>query len=129
MISLPDFVNKVKSFLKQVPEEKRHIVLICAGGGIALLIFFVILIAMNNRNEARTAGRAGVIRHTVIPAEELFLPDEPDFVPGVLLEREQRPFWTEQDAAAYWRDPLKNGEEEWRENVEAAIDALLERVP
>ena len=64
-----------------------------------------------------------------IPAEELFLPDEPDFLPGVLLERERRTSWTEQDAAEYWQDPLRSGEEQWREAIETAIDEFLERVP
>jgi len=65
----------------------------------------------------------------VIPADELFLPEEPDFLPGVLLDRERRSSWSEQDASEYWQDPLREGEEKWRENVEAAIDELLERVP
>lgn len=64
-----------------------------------------------------------------IPAEELFLPDEPDFLPEVILERERRSSWTEQDVSEYWQDPLKFGEEQWREKIEAAIDVFLERVP
>jgi len=64
-----------------------------------------------------------------IPPEELFLPDEPDYLPGVILGREQRSSWTEEDAAEYWQDPLRHGEEQWRVNIEAAIDEFLERVP
>ncbi|MCL2212081.1 MAG: hypothetical protein FWB95_09190 [Treponema sp.] len=64
-----------------------------------------------------------------IPAEELFLPDEPDYIPKVILEREQRSFWTEEDAAEYWQDPLRGGEEKWRQKIEEAADELLENVP
>ena len=63
-----------------------------------------------------------------IPAGELFLPDEPDFIPSVLLERERRTIWTEDDAAEHWQNPLIYGDEQWRERIETAIDALLERV-
>jgi len=64
-----------------------------------------------------------------IPVEAVFLPDEPDFLPGVLLEREQRSSWTEDDALEHWQDPLRFGEESWREKIETAIDEFLERVP
>jgi hypothetical protein len=29
----------------------------------------------------------------------------------------------------FWQDPLKNGEEQWREKIESSIDDYLERVP
>jgi hypothetical protein len=59
----------------------------------------------------------------------LFLPDEPDFIPGVMLGREQRTVWTAGDAESLWQDPLKNGEEPWRNRIEDAIDAIMESVP
>jgi len=43
------------------------------------------------------------------------LPDEPDYIPGVLLKRDRKLNWTEKDAEEFWQDPLKNGEEPWRE--------------
>jgi hypothetical protein len=64
-----------------------------------------------------------------IPAEDLFLPDEPDFVPGVILEREKRTQWTTDDAMPWWQDPLKNGEQEWRDQIEKTVDAIMESVP
>jgi hypothetical protein len=65
----------------------------------------------------------------IIPQDELFLPDEPDFVPGVLLERERRTAWTPDTAAPYWRDPLKNGERIWRDRIEKTVDEIMESVP
>jgi hypothetical protein len=64
-----------------------------------------------------------------IPREELFLREEPDFLPPVILERERREAWTEDEAMPFWYDPLEDGEELWRERVEELIDDLLERVP
>jgi hypothetical protein len=64
-----------------------------------------------------------------IPTDEMFLPDEPDFIPGVLLERERRPAWTADDAAPYWQDPLKNGEQIWRDQIEKTVDEIMESVP
>jgi hypothetical protein len=131
-----------KALLK-IPEKKRRMLVMCAGGGLAVLALAFVLAGLLGRNSsgALPAGERpaadGQIRppenassvRAVIPPEELFLPDEPDFVPGVLLGREQRTSWTADDAALYWQDPLKNGGERWRERLEAAVDEVLERVP
>ena len=128
----------LKGLIEKIPEEKRRLVLICAGGGLVILalVFAVVLTRDKPDAEAPTKISASAARpalsappQAVIPPEELFLPEEPDFVPGVLLERERRPAWTAEDAAPSWQDPLKNGEEPWRERVEAIADEILERVP
>jgi hypothetical protein len=64
-----------------------------------------------------------------LPLEDFFLPYEPDFVPGVLLEREPRDSWTEEDARPFWTDPMDGNEELWRKRIESGIDVLLEQVP
>jgi hypothetical protein len=71
----------------------------------------------------------GLLRDAPIPPEELFLPGEPDFLPGVIPERERREFWTAEDAEPYWYNPLERGEEEWRNRIRAALDEFLEHVP
>jgi hypothetical protein len=89
------------------------------------------LVMMGTRSEKnkRPVAEAGFTRDFIIPPDELFLPDEPDFVPGVMLEREQRTEWTAADAVPYWQDPLRNGEQEWRNLIEKTIDDLMESVP
>jgi hypothetical protein len=77
---------------------------------------------------APVAGNAPA-RQGIIPPDDLFLPDEPDFIPGVMLEREQRTAWTAADAVPLWQDPLKNGEEPWRNRIEKTIDEIMESVP
>ncbi|GHV95215.1 hypothetical protein AGMMS50293_15350 [Spirochaetia bacterium] len=118
-----------EKLLERIPAEKRHIVMICAGGGAALVLLVFAAASLLMQKSAGEAAPAAVSPQVVIPPEELFLPEEPDFVPGVMLERERRTAWTAEDAAPYWQDPLKNGEEQWRQRVELAIDELLERVP
>ncbi|MDR3191450.1 MAG: hypothetical protein LBT87_00110 [Treponema sp.] len=71
----------------------------------------------------------GLTRDAPIPPEELFLPDEPDFLPGVIPERERRDIWTAEDAEPYWYNPLEGGEETWRNRIRSALDEFLERVP
>jgi hypothetical protein len=101
-----------------------------AGLGAALLFLSAaLLIRQRGSRAGPPLAEEGPVQGFHIPREELFLPDEPDFIPGVLLERTPRESWTGEDAAPYWRDPLKSGEEPWREQAEAAIDELLERVP
>ena len=116
-------------FNELTAEEKRRLVIICAAGFAVLLIFFIIVSARGSSKNGSSAESERSRFNIAIPPEELFLPDEPDFLPGVVLERDRRLNWTEQDASEYWQDPLKYGEEQWRENIEAAVDELLERVP
>jgi hypothetical protein len=118
--------------LKLPGTDKKKFALVGLGVLFAVLLFSLaaVLIAGNQNAGSRAGeGLSGGSPGSRIPAEELFLPEEPDFLPGVLLEREPRRSWTAEDGEPYWRDPLKNGEEPWRDTVESVIDELLERVP
>jgi hypothetical protein len=141
---LPDLIDKLKGlfaiiveFLKGLPEKlfspsNRRTVLIGLGGFLVILLLGIIigLVDANRSNRTRTDPEpVSSFQRIAIPPEELFLPEEPDFISGVLLEREPRKAWTAGDAEPYWQDPLKNGEEQWRDRIELEIDALLERVP
>jgi hypothetical protein len=116
-------------FGKLTGEEKQRLVLICTGA-FAVLLTFSVIISMTRSAKDQIPDEPE--RRSIflpIPADELFLPDEPDFLPGVLLERDRRTSWTEQDGIEFWQDPLMFGEEQWRINIEAFIDEFLERVP
>lgn len=116
-------------FNKMTAEGKRRFALICTVAFAVILSFSVIISLVDSKTEKKRDEPEKIKINIPIPAEELFLPDEPDFLPGVLLERERRAFWTEHDAEEFWQDPLKSGEEQWREKIEAAIDEFLERIP
>lgn len=116
-------------FNKLSGGEKKRLVLVCTAGFSVLLVFSVIMSMIGSKEEKLPEEPERVRLNIAIPAEELFLPDEPDFLPGVLLERERRSSWTEQDANEYWQNPLVSGEEQWRKKIETAVDEIMERVP
>jgi len=128
------FFDKVTGFFKEwigklTDEQKRRLVLICTAAVAVLLTFSVIAPMVSRSGKDSPSEPERLKLNIAIPADELFLPEEPDFLPGVLLDRDRRSSWSEQDALEYWQDPLRDGEEQWREKIEAAIDELLERVP
>jgi len=83
--------------------------------------------AAKNRPDGTVAPETSV--QFYIPPDELFLPDEPDFVPGVMTEREKRSAWTEEYAETWWSDPLENGGHNWLGQIEKTADEILESVP
>ncbi|MCL2243129.1 MAG: hypothetical protein FWC03_01515 [Treponema sp.] len=117
------------SFQNLTVSQKRMVVLAITAIFVVILTFSVVFSLIYSSKQTDPVQLQRSIRFDPIPAQELFLPDEPDFVPGVLLERERRSSWTGQDASAFWRDPLMYGEEQWREKIETAVDRLLENVP
>jgi hypothetical protein len=123
------FIQKLAA---KLPPEKRRPALIASIGVCAVFVLVfagISLLAGNRDGRAPAPAERAPVRQGLIPADDLFLPDEPDFVPGVLLEREQRAVWTADDAVPLWQDPLKNGEEPWRNHIERTIDEIMESVP
>lgn len=119
-----------EKFQKLTAAEQRRLAVICTAAFAFLLTLSVIISVINSGSEKNPLPESERNRFILaIPAEELFLPDEPSFLPGVLLEREKRASWNEQDASEHWQDPLKAGEEPWRRKVETFIDNILERIP
>ncbi|GHV43549.1 hypothetical protein AGMMS49546_25480 [Spirochaetia bacterium] len=98
-----------------------------------LIICFIAAVSGMNRRPAGpvkgTSPLSRAVQPLAIPPEELFLPEEPDFVPGPIPQREQRDLWTAENAEPFWYNPLEEGEEQWRDRIESVIDELLEHVP
>ncbi|MDR0376153.1 MAG: hypothetical protein LBH85_10640 [Treponema sp.] len=63
-----------------------------------------------------------------IPAEDIFPPNEPDYLPNVILERDPR-VWSAEDAREYWTNPLENEHINWRETITNVVDDILSTVP
>jgi predicted PurR-regulated permease PerM len=127
---LDKFVQIIRDWLQKLTAvRKRQLALVCTAI-FAVFLTISVLVTVNNPKKETVSGVPERYNITApIPHENLFLPDEPDYIPGVLLEREQKTVWTKEDVAEHWQDPLKFGEEEWREKIEASINELLERVP
>jgi len=122
---------RLTELAEKIPPEKRTLVLTASVGFCAVLTLVLVSVSLRGGNK----GREGAVVETVavqqgyIPSDDLFLPDEPDFVPDILLGREQREQWTADDAAPLWQDPLRNGEEPWRDRIERTVDDIMESVP
>ena len=124
------FVQFIKDkFQKLTAGQKRSLALICTVIFAGILTLSVLASLKTNGGEKKEDKPPESVIIAPIPAEELFLPDEPDYIPGVLLKRDRKANWTEEDAVEFWQDPLKDGEEKWREKIESSIDDYLERVP
>ena len=115
-------------FRKLTDAQKRRLALICTAV-FALFLTLSVLISLAGRDRGLPEEPERIFIISPIPAGELFIPDEPDFIPGVILGRERRESWTEEDAAEFWQDPLRSGEEPWRERIETVIKGFLESVP
>jgi hypothetical protein len=122
----------VAGFVGPIVQKRTKVfVLFGLAGGAVLILLVVVTVAILNK----TGEKASQTRETQemfsserIPGDELFLPGEPDFLPPVLLYREQKERWTGEDAAPFWTDPATL-DDDWRGKVEEYIDRLLESVP
>ena len=145
--------NKTSSlaerFFGRFPEGNRKSMLIAAGGLAALLLIVVIsVLAGNLRNPQSGSSKKNAPAQMCaeLPgyeglAGELFIPNEPDFVPEFILEREPRRSWSIDDIRPYWKNPLQtsgvsgagssslDASEKWREEIKSAVDKLMEAVP
>jgi hypothetical protein len=122
--------EQVDKLFAMLPADRRVVLTLAIGIPVILLLFITGVSLMSGNKPVQPQPLpASAVTPRRIPAEDLFLPDEPDFVPGVILEREKRTQWTEDDAVPWWQDPLKNGEQEWRDQIEKTVDAIMESVP
>ena len=111
----------------------RKLAVICLGALVLLLgccIFFASRGVVSRLGASSISQTLGNNTGTpVLPSDELFLPEEPDFVPDFIPEREQRTIWTRAEAEPYWIDPLSEVSEKYINMIDAAIDNLMEQVP
>jgi hypothetical protein len=112
-------------------QTRRKPALIGLGVCAAILIFVLVFafLGLRERYGRSRQNQLEPFSARGIPPEELVLPSEPDFLPEVLLEREQRESWTAEDARPFWTDPLDEGAEEYSKLMESVIDDLMERIP
>jgi len=126
---LEKFIQFITNWFGELTALQKQRLVIGCTVIFALILTLAVVIPILNQNNSTFDEPGRLIINSPIPPGELFLPDEPDFVPGIILGRDRRTSWTEEDAAEHWSDPLKNGEEQWRKKIETAIDVLLENIP
>ena len=112
-----------------------RVVLIVTAAILVIIVLLLILIAVSHskpgskQESGLSSGANEPLQREMLSSDEFFLPYEPDFIPDVLLEREPKDSWTEEDARPFWTDPLEDNEDVWRKRIESGIDSLLEHVP
>jgi len=122
--------EKLDKLRAKIPTDRRIILTMAIGVPIILLLFIIgITLTIKDKTAKPAPLPASSVITKRIPAEDLFLPDEPDFVPNVMPEREKRTQWTADNAMPWWQDPLKDGEQEWRDQIEKTVDEIMEKVP
>jgi hypothetical protein len=124
--------EKISEILRTISPGQRRIILLCGTAALALILFLLVLLVVVDHRRGAPPDTGQELRSALGPRpiapEELFLPEEPDFLPDVLLNREPAP-WTAEDVRPFWTDPLEGGEELWLERIETVIDDLLEHIP
>jgi len=121
--------EKLDKLFAGLPANRRITLTMAIGVPIILLLFIIGVTLLVKDKTVKPAPPASSVITRRIPPEDLFLPDEPDFVPNVMLEREKRTQWTADNAMPWWQDPLKDGEQEWRDQIEKTVDEIMENVP
>jgi len=122
--------EKLDALRNRLPADRRIVMTVAIGIPVVLLLVIAGVLMMSRGASVKSEAFPAInIMTRRIPAEDLFLPDEPDFVPGVILEREKRTQWTVDDAAPWWQDPLKDGEQGWRDQIEKTVDEIMESAP
>jgi len=122
--------ERLDSLFARIPADRRIVLTVAIGVPIILaLVIAGISLTSEGAPVKPTAPRASGVMSRPIPATDLFMPDEPDYVPGVILEREKREEWNVDDAMPWWQDPLKDGEQEWRDQIEKTVDEIMEKTP
>ncbi|MDR2701294.1 MAG: hypothetical protein LBB72_02550 [Spirochaetaceae bacterium] len=126
-------IEKIKggftAFVEFITSHLKAALVIAAAVFFVILLFLILTIISRRSLAEEKRPDTEPAADYAFPVEDFFLPYEPDFVPGVLLEREPRDNWTEEDARPFWTDPMEGNEELWRKRIESGIDSLLEQVP
>jgi hypothetical protein len=119
------------SEIKKLFEKKTARIAAAGFAALAVAVPLVIAITARITMEIQNNEPSGdmVFQPDPIVAADLFIPDEPDFLPPVILEQQRKTVWTEADAAEFWTDPLEFSDEYWRQKLSQSIDRLLESLP
>ena len=123
------WIGRIKERFNAGPRLK----LIAAGAilGTILVILGIMLVLTQNNRARRLRDSEAVVElfRMEIPPEELFLDDEPDFLPDLLPERERRDAWDADDVRPYWTDPGDEDVRVYEDMMGAVVDGIMEGVP
>jgi hypothetical protein len=121
-------------FSKAVLFVKSHLVAAaCVCGAVFIILALLVVLALVKRVPPKQDAPRDKLPPQPSPLslspEDFFMPSEPDFVPQILLEREPKDGWGEEDARPFWTDPMEENAGTWRNRIKEGVDELLENVP
>ena len=121
----------IHNILDKIHVKNRKMVINVFFGSIAFLLIVIFWVSFRTCSASKKEITPVTVntRQNGIKHDELFLPEEPDFLPGIILERQQRDIWTESDVIPWWKDPLESGEKAWRDLIEKTAEEILENIP
>jgi hypothetical protein len=134
MIDWNRYIVLLREHIQSMFSNKKKLMVICGSAIVFLLLLLLLVISIrmnHNQDEMQKTfqGENRLLAPEAIKQEELFLPSEPDFLPDVILDREPRSFWTDEDADQFWNDPLDGNTEVWKNRIIESVDELLENIP
>jgi len=123
------FFARIKGLIdpNRFPHEKRKPLLIGLGGIAAVFLILIIVLVAVSPGKPKGDTSSNMTAAFSIPVEDLFMPEEPDFLPAFILERQPRSFWSLDDIREYWKVPDDSAH--WKEEIKTTVDELMEGVP
>lgn len=129
---IKDIPEKIKETLASLADliKSNFKIAICIISAFLLIILLILVIVFfSNRGDTEPERPVTSTQSDSPVTEDFFLPYEPDFVPGILLEKEPLDKWTEEEARPFWTNPMEGNEEAWRKRIESGVNSLLENIP
>lgn len=111
---------------------KRRVLIIASAAALLVVCLLLALTLISSRPSPESLGSAALqraFRPRPVNQDELFLADEPDWLPPLLLYRRPVERWTVDEAEPFWTDPAEKDGEYWRRRLSEAADSVLEAVP
>jgi len=111
------------SFKNLALDKKPPVFFITCGIVVFLLILITIAVALSTGGQGVPSAALPI---HAISQDELFIPAEPDFIPGFIPEREPRQFWSIEDILPHWTAP--GAPDFWQSVIQSAVDEIMENV-
>lgn len=127
-------MNNVAERVVHFVRRHRTFFLLFVGGLAVLLINLLLLplvlrIEANRRASAQAQSLSQSFAGEPISRKELFIEDEPDFVPPVLYYRAPLVSWNAEFAAQFWQKLDDKTIQDLKKNADDRIKTLLEAIP
>jgi hypothetical protein len=113
--------------------KHRVAVLASFGGALILLVLLLFALVLNNSGNKQHLDKVKALSEAYkaepIPRKELFMEEEPDFVPKVLYYRSPQSAWDAEFVSQFWQ-PLDNKTiQDLQKDADNRVSELLEAIP